>query len=165
MFRCPKLEDSLEIIQYYNKIGGETDFHTFAKNEYSKDKEQQEHAIGKYLSKDNSLMIICEYDDEIIGILSLEGGNHDRNRHRGDLGITVLQEYWGYGIGTNFMSQLFKWAAKINYLSKINLLVHCENIRAIKFYEKLGFEYEGVTKQYFECGGIMYDGIYMGKEI
>ncbi len=40
LFRCPKLEDSLEIIQYYNKIGGETDFHTFRKNEYSKDKEQ-----------------------------------------------------------------------------------------------------------------------------
>ena len=50
---------------------------------------------------------------------------------------------------------------------KISLLTNSENVSAVRLYEQLGFETEGVQKRHFKTipGGVYHDTVLMGKFI
>lgn len=54
------------------------------------------------------------------------------------LGICILSEYQGKGLGKKIMNYLIDFAQQKN-VSQIKLTVDNDNILAIKLYEKLGF--------------------------
>ncbi|MBW2983595.1 GNAT family N-acetyltransferase [Candidatus Woesearchaeota archaeon] len=68
--------------------------------------------------------------------------------------IAVLPEYRGKGVSKKLFAALVK-AAKAEYkkhgskLRKLYLLTHASNIRAHKFYEKLGFKHETTLKGHY----------------
>jgi len=68
--------------------------------------------------------------------------------------IAVLPEYRGKGISHKLFQALIK-DAKAFYkknkskLRKLYLLTHADNIRAHKFYEKLGFKHETTLKKHY----------------
>ena len=68
--------------------------------------------------------------------------------------IAVLPEYRGKGVAHKLFDALIK-DAKLFYkknkskLRKLYLLTHADNIRAHKFYEKLGFKHETTLKQHY----------------
>ena len=60
------------------------------------------------------------------------------------------------------MQEAIDYAYKSDVIGKINVQVIKENIRAISFYKKNGFEVEGVEKRSLFIDGIFYDAINMG---
>ena len=68
--------------------------------------------------------------------------------------IAVLPQYRGAGIAKKLFDALIK-DAKTYYkknkskLRKLYLLTHADNIRAHKFYEKLGFKHETTLKEHY----------------
>jgi len=62
-------------------------------------------------------------------------------------GIQILPEYQGLGIGTKILENITKEAKIEN--KTIKLEVHKVNIRAIKFYKKLGFVVTSETEIQF----------------
>ena len=68
--------------------------------------------------------------------------------------IAVLPEYRGKGVAKELFNVLIK-DAKAFYkknksrLRKLYLLTHADNIRAHKFYEKLGFKHETTLKSHY----------------
>src|SRR3989338_6949138 len=68
--------------------------------------------------------------------------------------IAVLPEYRGKGVSKQLFGALIK-DARVFYkknksrLRKLYLLKHADNIRAHKFYEKLGFRHETTLKQHY----------------
>lgn len=68
--------------------------------------------------------------------------------------IAVLPEYRGKGVAKQLFNALIK-DAKAFYkknnskLRKMYLLTHADNIRAHKFYEKLGFKHETTLKRHY----------------
>lgn len=68
--------------------------------------------------------------------------------------IAVLPEYRGKGIAKELFNVLVKDAKKFykenkSRLRKLYLMTHADNIRAHKFYEKLGFKHETTLKQHY----------------
>ena len=68
--------------------------------------------------------------------------------------IAVLPEYRGKGIARKLFNALIKDAKSFykknkSKLRKLYLLTHADNIRAHKFYEKLGFKHETTLKQHY----------------
>ena len=78
-----------------------------------------------------------------------------------ELEITVVKEYWGKGVATKLFKALLA-CAKANDIKKIDLEVRADNLRAISFYKKMGFVYEGKDLRMFMIDNKFYDGEYWG---
>lgn len=164
VIREVEVSDAEKIIDHFNKIAGESSFHTFGEGEYKTTIEMQETKIKSIKEADNSMMIVAELSKKIIGTASLIGGNRKKTCHYSVLGISIREKYCGAKIGSLMMERLIDFA-QFSGLSKVNLMVHEKNIRAQKFYERLGFEEEGRLKRYFKDNEGYHEGICMGKSV
>ena len=163
--REAKKKDAAYILEYVNRIAGETDFFTFGPGEFDLSLEQEEQFIEKHLNSENKLFVIAQIDQELVGNLGFTGGDRPRLRHAGEFGCGVLKEYWGLGIGSGLVEILIDWARSSGIIRKINLKVRLDNERAIKLYERFGFVREGLISRESFFDGQFYDHIIMGLQI
>ena len=63
------------------------------------------------------------------------------------LGLGVVQNWWGNGVGKRLMELSIHWAEQHSTLRKLNLQVYHTNDRAIGLYLRLGFQQEGRLRQ------------------
>jgi RimJ/RimL family protein N-acetyltransferase len=79
--------------------------------------------------------------DRVVGQLT---ANRNRNiySHIAELGLSVAAEYRGKGVGAELIEAVKDWARAFG-VEKLCLNVVPHNTRAIRFYEKAGFELEG----------------------
>ncbi|GAA0100587.1 GNAT family N-acetyltransferase [Paraclostridium bifermentans] len=165
ILRSPIKEDAQAMIDYLNIIGGESDFITFGKNEFSMSVEAEQDYIERVNSMNNSKNVLIIIENEIVGIASITSVQKERMKHNGTLGISLRKKYWGIGLGSEIMVYLIDWAKSNKITKKINLLVREDNIRGVKLYEKFGFEKEGLLKKDICVNGIYYNTIAMGLYI
>ena len=67
-------------------------------------------------------------------------------RHCGVLGMGLLPEYRGRGLGRPLMTRSLD-AARAFGLARVELTVRVDNQRALELYRKLGFEVEGRNRR------------------
>ena len=163
--RKARKADAIAILEYIDTICTESDNLTFGKGEFDINIEQEENIIDNASRKNNALYLVAVLENKIIGNLTFSAGKRPRIAHTGELGISVLQEYWGQGIGTEFIKCLIEWCKKSGIIRKINLRVRNDNYKAIHLYKKLGFCEEGIVTRDFLIKGIFYDSILMGLKI
>lgn len=85
-----------------------------------------------------------------------------RNRV-GEVGIVVgARDYWGKGYGTDAMQTLVAWGFYTLNLNRVQLRVFADNERAIRSYQKVGFQIEGRLRQASFYHGGYRDLLYMG---
>lgn len=85
---------------------------------------------------------------------------HIKCCHRAGMGISVLKEYWGCGLGS-YLMQLAVDQTRANGFEQLELGVYSDNVRAIHLYEKFGFERYGVQPRAFK----LKDGTYRDEVI
>jgi ribosomal protein S18 acetylase RimI-like enzyme len=80
--------------------------------------------------------------------------------HRGTLGMGILPEYRGRGVGRRLLETCISkaWSKGI---TRIELEVRADNTRAIKLYEKFGFIQEALKSRAMRFDGVYYDAIQM----
>ncbi len=135
---------------------------TFAGGEFTKTVEEERNILQSYLDIENQVYLVAVVDDKIIGLLNLMAKQKPRLRHVGEMGVSVIKEFWGQGIGEQLIASLIKWAEENPIIKKINLLVVEHNHRAIALYKRIGFQVEGRFKKDFYIDEKYYDGIIMG---
>ena len=165
IIREATLEDAENMMNYLDLIAGESENLTFGIGEINITLEDEKEFIDAALKADNQYFIIAEYKGKIIGNLNFASGIRPRISHAGEFGVSVAKEFWGNGIGTELITNLIDWAKENKKISKINLQVKEENKNAMKLYEKLGFEVEGLIKRTFFIDGKYYNSYFMGKII
>ena len=165
LIRQATKDDAIEIIECINKISSESDFLTFGNGEFVISIGQEEKFLEDISRQNNAIFIVAEIDCTIVGTLSFSGGGRPRISHTGEIGISILKEYWGNGIGTEFIKYLIEWCKQSGVIRKINLEVRNDNFSAIHIYKKLGFTEEGVIRRFMQIDGIFYDGLFMGYTI
>jgi RimJ/RimL family protein N-acetyltransferase len=157
--------DSEELVDFWNCLGGETNNLTFGVNDFYFNYEQEKNFIDNLKHRDNCLYAAAFYNDRIIGSLSFLSSPRKRIMHRGEMGIGILKDYWGYGIGSCLMDYFTKWVNSRGVIKKIDLEVREDNIRAINLYLKYGFEVEGKISRGIFIDNRYYDLYHMGKTI
>lgn len=156
-YRKPVKEDAANMLLYLKKVGSQSDNLTFGSEGLPFSVEQEE----EYLDKLSSPCIIAvNSDGEIVGDGSLELGVR-RISHTAELGISVVKEYWGKGIGSRIMNMLIQ-EAKDRGITKINLKVRADNERAKALYKKFGFVKEGYSTRMLKINDQYFDGEYWG---
>lgn len=132
-----KPEDAAALIEYLKIIGGETDNLTFGAEGLPVTVEEERAFLEKENADGRSVMLLVRENGKILADGHIQAMTR-RVSHRASLGITVLKEAWGRGIGTALMERLIAHA-KENGIEIIELQVRCDNTRAIRLYEKFGF--------------------------
>lgn len=93
---------------------------------------------------------IAEDNDEYLGTISLKAINHiDKNA---EYAIALRKVAIGTGVAFNATKLIIDIAFNELKLKKVYLNVLAENTRAIRFYEKFGFTYEGEFKDHIFIG-------------
>lgn len=111
----------------------------------------------------HNLFLVAEVNERIVGFSRCAGNNLKRTSHKVEFGVCVLKEFWGFGIGQNLLKESIDWADS-NEIKKINLSVLETNEKAIKLYEKYGFEVEGsLLNDKLLSDGKYYHTILMGR--
>jgi RimJ/RimL family protein N-acetyltransferase len=81
-------------------------------------------------------------------------------RHCGVLGMGLLPEYRGRGLGRPLMTRSLD-AARAFGLARVELTVRVDNPRALALYRKLGFEVEGCNRRAMLVDGQFEDLLFM----
>jgi RimJ/RimL family protein N-acetyltransferase len=111
---------------------------------------------------DNYLFMIQKLEDDCkIGFIGLDGINWQARNGWIGIGIGERQE-WGKGYGTDAFRILIRFAFQELNLRRLSLNVFEYNPRAIRSYEKLGFQVEGREREWLRRNGRRWDLIYMG---
>lgn len=103
---------------------------------------------------------VCEMgDDRFIGTIWFKDVNTlDRNA---ELAIFMDKEHIGSGWGTDAQRTLLAFGFGTLGLERISLTASANNARAIRSYEKVGFQHEGVMRRSFRVDGQMEDTVLM----
>lgn len=145
--RKATIEDAQNMIDFYNVVGGETDFLSFGANEFKRDLREYEDYITATSKEQNSIMLLALIDSEIISIATINSSQKERTKHVGTLGIVISKKYTGLGLGKILMKDLIEWAKRNGVTKKISLVTNENNTVAIELYKNLGFEVEGLLKK------------------
>ena len=164
IFRELDLGDGEAVVDYLNKVGGETNFLTFGKEGVSYTIEQEKVLLRNMKETKGNYMIGGYLKNKLVTVGSITSSSKERLKHKADVGISVLKDYWNIGIGSQMMEYLIFLCRK-NSFRKIDLIVYENNERAIKLYEKLGFVKEGLLTRDVLIDGVFYSSYHMGLKI
>jgi RimJ/RimL family protein N-acetyltransferase len=107
--------------------------------------------------RDNYLLgIRTQTDDDLIGFIELGEVLWTHRNSWVAIGIGE-RGYWGRGYGFEAMGLALDFAFQELNLHRIQLTVYSYNERAMRMYEKLGFQREGAYREFLLRDGQRYD--------
>lgn len=101
--------------------------------------------------------------EKAVGLVGLQVYENPRLRHSGGLGIQVHRDYQGMGVGKKLMEAILDLADNWLMLVRVELGVYPCNERAIRLYEKMGFEREGIKRKAAIRNGEYTDELMMAR--
>lgn len=140
-------EDAENLLTMMQKVGKETDFLVMDEKEASLTPAVLEIEIDYLRDSINNLLLVAIIDETIIGTISVRAAEQYRISHVGEIGISILKEYWGMGIGTMMLEEALFWAKENGVLFRLELDVQTRNERAVHLYKKLGFQIEATMER------------------
>jgi RimJ/RimL family protein N-acetyltransferase len=98
--------------------------------------------------------------DRVVGWCDVVPGDRPSTRHCGHLGMGLVAEWRGRGVGRRLIERSLE-AARAFPLARVDLWVRADNERAAALYRKVGFEVEGRRRRTLLVDGVYYDDIVM----
>ncbi|WP_369297938.1 N-acetyltransferase family protein [uncultured Neglectibacter sp.] len=145
LLRCPRNEDIPGLLNYLVVSSGETDFIVRSPEEcdkYTPEKEAQ--WIEQMNSSKDAVTLVCEVNGTIAGNCEVKRHGSMKTRHRATVGIALLSEFWGQGIGTKMFEEMIRVAEGWDGVTQMELEFVEGNARARGLYEKMGFRITGM---------------------
>jgi len=109
----------------------------------------------------NGFLLVAEAGG-IVGALSVEGGRFRKVRHVGEVGVSVVRDWRGRGVGRCLMEAAIAAAKTSPELARLSLRVFASNAPAVHLYESIGFEVEGRRPGHVRIRGREDDVLLMG---
>lgn len=111
-------------------------------------------------SSDTSVRFVIDVDGDAVGSVSLF--EFDELARHAEVGIAVVAEFRGKGVGTAAISQIIEFAFVRCNLRRVHLQAIASNVGAIRAYEKAGFVVEGRRREHAWVRGRYEDIVIMG---
>ena len=89
-------------------------------------------------------MIVCLVDGKVAGNCQIVWKTGIKTRHRAQVAIALLKEFWNLGIGTAMFTEMIDIARSNPDIIQMELEFIEGNTRARALYEKMGFRITGV---------------------
>ena len=131
--------DGLLAYENFNAVHAETDYLLSYPDENSIDPEQEAQFLQEKTNSPDEIELVAITDGKVVGLAGIEAvGRKDKVKHRAELGISILKEYWGLGLGKALTKACVQCAKEAGY-TQLELNVVAENEAAIHLYQSLGF--------------------------
>lgn len=140
-------EDAAAILSVMEKISQETPFLVMDEQGLNLPPELLAHHLAAINDSLNNLLLLAYNDQKLIGMASIRGSEEKRVAHIGEVGISILKEYWGIGLGSILMEELIFWTEESESIRRLELTVQKQNTRAIALYKKFDFQLEATMKR------------------
>ncbi|MBL1223771.1 GNAT family N-acetyltransferase [Enterococcus sp. BWR-S5] len=137
-------DDAAQVARVLQQVGGETPYLVMDGKGAAFDVEEMAHNFADLYASENNVLMVAIIDEQIVGTASVSASAKKRMEHLGEVGISILKEYWGFGLGYAMMMALVDWASESGVIRRLELTVQERNTRAIKLYEKVGFQTEAI---------------------
>lgn len=123
--------------------------------------EEWRERVAKHQS--NRYNLVACNDQGPVGNIGLWLDGNPRRRHAANIGMGVHDDHAGQGIGELLMTHALNIADNWLNLTRVELSVYVDNTRAIKLYERCGFEVEGTLRRYAFRAGEYVDALQMSR--
>ena len=160
--REPTVDDAAVLKSFGEQILSETSFFLHEPGDRARTVDDMKNVIQAFLNSPNSLMLGAWIGDTPIGEGVLIGGQLNRTRHTASLGIGVASDYYGTGVAERLMLGMEAWAVASG-ICRIELTVMTHNIKARRFYDRLGYQEEGLKRGSALIDGKWIDEFLMSK--
>lgn len=105
-----QVKDAAETVEYLKTVMGESNFLYSYPEEITLTVEQEENMIKSFNESEDILMIVAEFDGRLIASAQISRSKKMKMRHRGNVAVTVLKEFWNLGIGKKMLLCLEDYA-------------------------------------------------------
>lgn len=136
--------DAQNMITFSQKVGQETGFLSYGEEGIATTLALQEQFIEYVNACDNQIILLGYVGNELAGMITVKAEEKPKMKHIGELGIMVSKKYWGFGIGTALIDEVFHWIETTGVIKRLELTVQERNHRAVRLYEHLGFTKEAL---------------------
>ena len=137
--REAKVEDAAKLILTIKKYVEESEYIPYAEREFNPTLEEEEKWIQFFIENDNNLLLLVLVDNQIIGNISINGSQRKMLKHTACIGVGLLKEFRGFGIGSLLFESMIKWAKNNSALEYLWLETYHTNKIGLTIYEKYGF--------------------------
>jgi len=139
LLRNGEFADGEAVFVNFNETHAETDYLLSYPDENSFDAQQEAEFLKEKTESPNEIEIVAVVDGMVAGTAGIEAvGAKYKLKHRAELGIAILKEYWGLGLGKALMEACIECAKEAGY-TQLELNAVAENERAVALYKKMGF--------------------------
>lgn len=139
LLRNGEYADGEAVFVNFNETHAETDYLLSYPDENSFDAQQEAEFLKEKAESSNEIQIVAVVDGVVAGTAGIEAvGAKYKLKHRAELGIAILKEYWGLGLGKALMEACIECAKEAGY-TQLELNAVAENERAVALYKKMGF--------------------------
>ncbi len=141
--RCPERGDLPTLVRWIN----DPEVTEFLQFEPPMSLEDEEVWYQEMLNSKDRVFMIDTKEGTPIGNIGLTG--FDWKNRRTDIGIMIGEkEAWSRGYGTDAIIVLLRYLFGELNLNRVSLFTDSANVRALRCYEKCGFQTEGVMREY-----------------
>lgn len=159
-------DDAAALLQVSQKIAEETDFLIMDEVGLGLSEEMLSLQLADLYESENNLLLLALADEKIVGMASVKAASEFTVAHIGEVGISVLKEFWGIGLGSALLNEVIYWSENASPLRRLELTVQKRNERAIHLYQKFGFETEAeMIRRARDSQGEFLDVLLMSKLI
>lgn len=116
------------------------------------------------IQKRRSISVIAEVNNKIVGNGNVDRGNYGETQHHAHLGLTVLAQYRGIGIGREMVKVLLREAKKLG-VKNVEVEFLATNKAAIRTYQKAGFIQAGRIPRKVRRDGKYLDSVIMVRQL
>ncbi len=157
-------DDAEELCALLPKMHAESDFLNYLPGEFKMTIEQERQFIREHNAKPCSISMVALVEGRIVGVAGAYALEFKRFAHHAELGLVVLEEFRGQGMGRKMMEIVLEWGRRQG-LRKMYLSVYDGNDRAITLYQSLGFVEEARLRGHVRRGDGTYgDSITMARD-
>lgn len=123
--------------------------------------DQQREWILNFEQHPQSILLVAEYNQEIIGNIDLNGSRRIVMQHTAVIGMGMLAQWQNQGLGTEMLKAVIHFAKQHPILETIWLQLYAENKVGYAAYQKVGFQECGRIPNFFKQNGRYHDCITM----
>ncbi len=165
LLRSPQLEDVEEMLAFLRETAAETHFLLREPEDVTDTIETERIFIQRVLDSDTQLMIVAQVNGKLAGNCGLNFKTYSKIKHRCEIGIGLLKEFWGLGIGFALFEEMFT-ASRARSCTQMELKVIEGNQRGLALYQKTGFQLTGTIPNAIRLkDGTLLDEYIMVKEL